>query len=133
MRLKLQSFGKKLKIKLKKLTFNQGTMAIETYLKNRELFESRYKPSQYFRQCYISEMKKGIRNFKLFFALYGHDRRIILSSNTYGVDRQKRFEVPFKKWIGTKIVIKDFNYSMFEKYPDSFYKLQKQLKENFNF
>lgn len=105
-------------------------MTIKTYLKNRELFESRYVPRNEFRQCYINDMNKGIRNFELFFALYGHDRRITVSSNTYGCDRRKRYIVPFKKMIGTKIAINDFKFSLFQKFEGSFERLQNQLMDN---
>ena len=104
-------------------------MNLETYLKNRLLFESRYQPNE-LGTCYLNEMNNGMRNFDLFIALYGHDRRMHLRSNTYGVDRRKRYSVPFKKMIGTKIHISDLNYSLFDRWPDSFEKLQNQLTTN---
>lgn len=104
-------------------------MKYDTYLKNRGIFESRFVPNE-FNQCYIDDMKKGIKNFELFLSLYGHDRRIILSHNTYGVDRKKRYKIPFKNQIGTKISIVNFERSLFEKYPDSFDRLLNQIKIN---
>lgn len=107
-------------------------ISLEKYFEYRDLFESRFKPNE-LGSCKLSTMKSGIINFPLFLAIYGHDKHIRLHSNTYGVDREKRYSIPFKSHaIGTKITIlnKD-SEGKFKKWPDMFYKLLEQLPEKF--
>lgn len=95
-------------------------MTFETYLKNRALFESRYYPLDQpgLNYSFIDRMIKGIYNKRLFFELYGYDRKFALTMVVSSVESHKRYRSRGK--VGSRICIRHLNHSMFEKFNGEF-------------
>ncbi len=72
-------------------------MKYKTYIKNRGLFESRFKPfdDPVLKNSIIQRMSKGIRNFDLFFAIYCADKRPITYCKVWALDK------PYKTYINS--------------------------------
>lgn len=100
-------------------------MNFQTYIKNRTLFESRFKPNT-FGYSAIKPMLKGIRNQDLFFQLYGFDRKFHLHALVYGVDNYKRYRC--KNQVGTNLKMLS-NISMFDNHKGQFERAIDYLKK----
>ena len=104
-------------------------MRFKTYLKYRKMFESRYNPNEV-GNCTIDDMKRGIRNCRVFFAIYGHDRIIAIHCNVSSLDKNGRYIIPFKGRMGSRINIRDKKRSLFDKFPKSYDKLLEAINKN---
>lgn len=101
-------------------------MKFKTYLNNRKIFESRFKPTDS-GYSYIEPMLKGIRNKELFFKLYSFDKKFTFSSTVSSIDKTKRYSV--RGQVGSKIKLTSNEY-MFDKYEDEFKKALNYLNKH---